>query len=147
MDIPYAIQQFLAADPGVQACVRAGFSWPARAANGVFLMELDQSIDDDMPIECVLVRAGGGAGGYTTLQLNDQRIVTFCYGANLHLAWNLDGAVYAALKNLEPSVWASTYLHWVHPSTRGTELVEPNLQWPYILSIWQVRASDLTIAA
>jgi len=147
MDIPYAIQQFLAADPGVQACVRKNFSWPARSPNGVFLLELDESMDDNMPLECVLVRAGGGPGGYATLQLNDQRIVTFCYGNTMHLAWNLDGAVYAALKNLEPSVWAKTYLHYANPSSRGTELTEPNLQWPYILSIWQVRASDLTIAA
>jgi len=147
VDIPYAIQQLLAADPGVQAAVRASFAWPSTGRNGVFLLELDQSINDDMPIECVLVRAGGGPGGYTTLQLNDQRVVTFCYGQTLHLAWNLDGAVYAALKNMQPSVWAKTYLHYANPSIRGTELIEPQLQWPYILSTWQVRASDLTIAA
>jgi len=147
VDIPYAIQQFLAADPGVQASVRAGFAWPTTGPHGVFLLELDQSIDNNMPIECVLVRAGGGPGGYTTLQLNDQSVVTFCYGQTLHLAWNLDGAVYAALKNMQPGVWAKTYLHYANPSTRGTELIEPQLQWPYILSIWQVRASDLTIAA
>jgi hypothetical protein len=151
MDTPFAIQQFLAHDAGVQAAVRQGFSWPTNGANGpvngVFLMELDEAMDSVMPIECVLVRAAGGAGGYLTLQLNDQRLVTYSYGATMHLAWNLDGAVYSALKNLTPSVWAKTYLHNVHPAQRGNELREPNLQWPYILSIWQVRASDLTIAA
>src|SRR6516164_7407529 len=108
MDVPYAIQQFLAADLGVQASVRAGYAWPVSMPNGVALLDLDESVDAAMPIETVLVRVGGGSGGYTTLQLDDQRLVTFSYGATMHLAWNLDGAVYAALKNLTPGIWAKT---------------------------------------
>lgn len=153
MDIPLAIQTYLAADPGVQAAVRSTsptggpMVWPACSPNGVFLLELDETIDPLMPIECVVIRGSGGPGGFGTLQLNDQRLAIACYGGTPHLSWNLDGAVYAALKKLGPSVWAQTYLHWAHATVRGSSIIEPTMQWPITISAWQVRASDLTIAA
>jgi hypothetical protein len=148
MDIPYALQDFLSADAGVQANVRQGFSWPSDAPYGVFLLELDESMDTVMPIECVVLRASGGPPTYGsgTLELNDQRLGIFCYGATPHLAYNLYGAVYNALKNLTPSIHKSTYVHWAKPEVKGTNLRDPNLQWPYVLSSWQVLASDLTIS-
>lgn len=111
------------------------------------MFQLDESVDLIMPVECVLLRSAGGLGGFSTLELNDQHMAIGCYGGTSHLAWNLDSAVYTALKNLTPSVWAKTYLHWAKASTRGNAVVEPTTQWPLVISVWQIRASDLTIAA
>lgn len=137
MDVPFAIQQYLLTIEEVTELV----------GSNIFLLEIPQSSDLTEPFMCTVVRAGGGAARYGsgTLELNDLRIVMASYGPTLHLAYNIDGAIYEALKTLTPSVWGSTYLHWVKPAVRPIALRDPDLQWPYVVSSWQTLASDITI--
>jgi hypothetical protein len=144
MDIPYAIQLALQADPNVSAIV----------GTNIFLLQLPETMEPSsigptaMPQPCAVVMAGGGGARYggETLQLNDQRINVLAYGPTAHLAWVLSEAIYIALKNLTPKTWGHTFLQWVKPSVKGTLLEDPDLQWPYVVSSYQALASDLTMS-
>lgn len=147
MDTPYAIQQYLLSLSLITNLV----------GNKVYLLELgadvctgvvDPTIEQQMPFECVVIKAAGGPALHgQVLPLNDLHLDIISYGQTAHLAYNVDSAVYQALKYLKPSIWANTYLHWAKPLTRAIQLRDPTTEWPYVVSVWQTLASDVTIAA
>lgn len=113
----------------------------------IFDTELPVSNDLSMPEKCVVIRAAGGANtfGRGTLQLNDGRVNFISYGETPHLAATVDGAVFSVLKPMTARVSFKTYLHWAKQIAGPIPLRDPDYQWPYVTSSWQILASDITV--
>lgn len=134
-DLIEGLKAFLLADPGVSSLT-----------TNVFDEEIPVNRDKDMPFKCVIIRAGGGSNTFgKTLPIGDSRVNFLSYAETPHLAATLDGAVYNALKNLTPSIWAHTYIHWCKQLVGPIGLRDTSLQWPYVVSSWQALASDITV--
>lgn len=138
-DVIEAIMGVLAADAAVSALLAGG--------GGIWDTELDVGEDVNMPRPNIVVRSGGGANtyGHGTLQISDFRVTVICYSNTPHLAKTLYTAVHNALKGMRPTVVAGTNVKWCNPSGGPISLREPHQQWPYVVSSWQVLASELAI--
>lgn len=113
----------------------------------VFGGELDRRENPSMPRACVVVQpSGGGFLGLENQVYGDGRVDVDCYGATAWQAWQVYLAAEAALMSLEREVYASVLLHWAKPSSRGSQGRTPDLDWPIVLSSWQVLAGRVAAA-
>lgn len=119
----------------------------ALASGHVFGGELPDAENKHLPRQTVLLADGGGAqqlgGGY--LPFGDQRVDVRCYGATLHDARALYGAVLLALKNLRPTVHAGTKIMWCRQAGGPMTFREPGTEWPCSFSSWQILAMEATV--
>lgn len=137
-DLIEGLKAYLAQDPGVSALTPTPL---------IYDEELDLSEDINMPTKVIVLMRGGGAGGPATLQYSVPRVNVRCYGETSHLAMTVYEAVKLALKNLDPSIWAGTYIHYVSLVTDAIPYRDPVTQWPYNVSSWQTMMADQTVAA
>lgn len=135
VDVVAAVVAILLADPGVDTV----------CCGNVFPYELPGNIM--MPNKAVVVRFQGGPGGPATLQISESRVTIMAYGQTPALAHAVMNACYLALKHLQPSIWAHTYVHGCVLGSGEVALrnPDPDLQWPYSVTTWLVRTSDLTV--
>lgn len=117
----------------------------ALAGQNIYDYELPELVDDVMAQKSVVIQPAGGPGGPAQLAIQNPRITVRCYGETSSLAAQLDNAVYEVLKFLPPTVAKNTYIHGCIPSVAGITLRDPDLRWPYSVSSYIVRASDLTV--
>jgi hypothetical protein len=135
-DITTALVNFLSANSSVTSLV----------GGNIFDTELPTSADLSMPTKAIVIDPHGGPDRFIWLQLHEVRFNLWCYGETYHLAYVVYETARLALKGASPlGVWANTYLHWCNPDTGPIPHRDPTLQWPYNLSSWLVRASDLTV--
>lgn len=112
----------------------------------VYDTEIPEAQDSLMSQKLVVVRFAGGPGTPLTLQISDRRVNLLCYGETPHLAQTVYYASEEALNNVGHTIRASTYIHWCNLSTGPIPLRDADVQWPYVVSSWMVRASDLTMS-
>jgi len=103
---------------------------------------------DGMPQPTVVVRRSGGgvlvgAGSY--LSVHDERIDINAYGSTPGEAAKVSSAVFAALKSLRRQVSDETLVHWAIPEMAPMSLRDPDTEWPYEVSSWQVLISEVEV--
>jgi hypothetical protein len=100
-----------------------------------------------MPRAAVVLRpAGGGLLGRAYQDVGDVRVDVECYGAVARQAWEVNLAVYQALKHLSRVVSAGVLLHWAQPSSKGVLARDPVTDWPVCLASYQVLAAEVPAA-
>lgn len=133
-----ALVAFLKADPPT-AVLTAG-----RIYGGLLL----RADTPGMPRAAISMRpAGGGLLGRGYETVTDVRVDVDCYGADPKQAWGVYLAAHQALKLLRRNVSAGTLLHWARPSSAGVLAVDPQTDWPIVLSSWQVLFSETEVPA
>jgi hypothetical protein len=109
----------------------------------VFDHELPVAEDVLMPTKAIVVIPHGGPAGFATLTVYEARLALWCYGETQNLAYQVFDAAYMALKNSAPSVWAATYIYNVMLAGGPTPSRDPVLQWPYNISTFLIKTSDV----
>lgn len=108
----------------------------------VFGGELPDSENASQPRASVVLRnAGGGVmpiSSQSYVRVNDMRIDAYAYGATPNQAFRVYRCLAGALKQMTRNVQGHTLLHWANPSGGAHSLVEPETEWPFTLSTWQV---------
>lgn len=116
----------------------------------VFAFELPDKENKSMPRAAVVLRQTGGGvfiGGSTYLRLGDTRVDASCYGATAWEASQVSLAVHTALKQMRRNTQGNVLLHWCNPSGGPTNLRDPDAEWPFVLTVWQVLAAEQEVAA
>jgi hypothetical protein len=129
---------------GIKQALLADSTVSSITSNNVYDLELPLQMDPSMPTRAIVIRGAGGPGGPATLQIVESRLNLMCWGETPHLAHTVYNAVYAVLKGMLPSVWANTYIHGCILAAGEIPFRDPDEQWPYSMSSWLVRSSDLT---
>lgn len=137
-DLIAALLSFLKGDTDVAALI-------GRQAFGG---ELPKSAIATMPSACVVLAHGGGAGAFGGggQAYGDRRVDVRAYGATQHEAASVWNAVYAALKNLEHDDAARCHILWAKEAGGPIPLRDPDREWPYMWSSWQVLMSEIPVA-
>lgn len=118
------------------------------ASGRVFAGDLPKAEHASMPRECVTVRSSGGAGaGSHWMRTGRQRLDVKSYGATPYEAAWLDFTVGTVLQLWKQSTVTITdpdgndfdlkvgsFTHVGGPN----ELVDPDTDWPFTLSVWEV---------
>lgn len=139
-----ALRTYLAADPYIAPLVTPAGASSAR----VFAGEIPREQTKDMPIPTVLIRPAGGlevhGGGYQ--QFGDKRIDVYSYGSTPRAANDVWRVVHPALKQLGRELVNGCLLHWANPASGPLALRDPDNDWPFTLSVWQVMAAEVAPA-
>lgn len=136
-DYVEALRLFLLADENVAAAISG------RGFGG----EVPPAEDKHMPRAAFLIRQAGGpqAIGSGYAKFGDQRVDVNCYGATPKSANDLYRTVYPALKQLRRQVIAECFLHWAIKGGGPTPLRDPDTDWPYVFSSWQVLVGEVPV--
>lgn len=143
----------MSADPigALVAYLKADGDTAALVGARVFAAELP---DDDPainlkagPVKAVVVRYAGGPQqiGQGYARYGDFRADVLCYGETPHEAAKAHVAAHVALKQLRRTGQAGTVLHWCRPAGGPLSLRDPDTEWPYVMSAWQVLAGEVAI--
>lgn len=128
-----ALVAYLASDSEVSALV----------GTRVFGQELPPGEAQQMPRPCVVVQAAGGFGERSDVPVQTLRVDARCYGRTLHEAMAVHLAVYGALKKrLRRSQQGDALLHSAIMEGGPRPLRDPDADWPFVLSSWQLIAAD-----
>lgn len=116
----------------------------AKVSTRIFGGELPSRVADEMPTPAIVVRRSGsvGAFGQAWQEYGDARVDIFYYGATPGDAEALYRTANPELKQLTREVYASCLLHWAREAGGGTQLRDPDTDWPYILASYQLLASE-----
>lgn len=134
-----ALVQLLRADPEVAALcdghVYGGTAIPRAAVRR-------------MPANAVVIAYSGGVGalGVGAQSWGDVRVDARSYGPSEQGAGVVFRAVYTALKGFERKVFADMLLHWARPVGGPLQLRDPDTDWPFILTSWQVLAGETPVS-
>lgn len=130
-----ALVAFLRADPDVSGLIAAR----------VFNTEVEAA---SMPRKCAVVGYSGGPGaiGRAYQRYGDVRIDVRCYGETPKAARDVWRRVQPALKDLRRAVHLQCLLHWARQGGGPTSLRDPDTDWPFVWSSWQVLVAEVAAA-
>lgn len=123
-----ALRLYLLADAAVAALVDGR----------VYVGRMRRTETDNQPRHAVIIRTAGGPGVRSYMRFHRQRYDVRCYGSSDALAMDLHQAVFDALKSLYRATQGSTVLADALAENVGLSLVEPETDWPFVLSTWSV---------
>lgn len=100
-----------------------------------------------MPTNAVVLAYSGGVGaiGIGAQSYGDVRVDATAYGPTEGDAAAVYRAVHVALKGFQRRVFAGMLLHWARPAGGPLSLRDPDAGWPFVLSSWQVLASETPV--
>lgn len=137
-------------DPlGAVLAVLAGDSRVDALVSGrVFGGELPAQQVAAMPQPAIVIRGSGGVAalGGGDLPIVPQRLDLYAYGAEPYDARMLYATAHLALKAVHQRVVNGTRLYWCQPAGGPLDLRDPDREWPYTLSAWQILVSDVLVA-
>ena len=95
----------------------------------------------------VIVREAGGAGqiGKGFQNYGDSRIDVLCYGATPAQARQVSRRVHPILDDLHRITREDCLIHWCRQITAPLSLRDPDIDWPYSFSSWQVLAAEIPV--
>lgn len=120
----------------------------AIAGTRVYGSELPESEQRNMPRAAIVVRASGGgvAFGQAWQEYGDRRVDVLCFGATPFAADRLWRAVNPRLKQLTREVVTvdgdDVLIHWLRSSSDALPMRDPQTDWPYTLTAYQVLAAE-----
>lgn len=134
LDPATAIVAYLKQDADVTALV----------STRVFGAELPDTQTPSMPQGCVVVRLAGSPDqmGQAYQEYGDVRIEVRSYGATPYTATQVARAVHGRLKQMRRNMQGTTILHWARGSGGMQQLRDPDTEWPFTLSTYQVLAAE-----
>lgn len=104
--------------------------------------ELHRSIETQMPIKVIVIRASGGRPDDGYLPLGRPRIDVRCYGETPIEAMRVHREAYWALKSLRRFTNGDGLLHSATPESGAINLREPGGDWPFVLSTHILRVAE-----
>lgn len=112
----------------------------------VFGVEIPEDMNDGMPTPTVVVTRSGGLDviGQGYQDYGDIRVDVRCYGATPFAAEQLHLEVYAAMKHMRRTTYEGCVLHWARSSGGALNLRDPDTDWPFTFSSWQVLVGELS---
>ena len=130
-----ALISFLSADTALDFYV----------AGRIFGEELPESAVAAMPRDCIVVKTSGGAGAFGAgwQEFGDRRVDLRCYGPTPLQANLVSDLAYVALKQMHRSLQGDCLLHWARIAGGPQALRDPDTDWPFALSSWQVLAAEI----
>lgn len=129
--------------------LRADATLAALVSTRVYGVRLPDDQSVHMPRNAVVLsRAGGGLGpgNRSYVPVLNTRIDMRAYGVTDYGAMQVWEAAHRVLKNWRPGVAASTYLYPIVVEIGPVDLLEPEVNWPIVLSSYQVQSGELTPA-
>lgn len=126
------------------AILKADAAVSAQVGTRVFGGELPPAETASMPRKATVISHGGGlgvfGGGYQ--EYGDTRVDARCYGETPLEADDVWRAAYGALKQMRRTLQGTIYVHWARPSGGPLSLRDPDTDWPYVFSSFQVLAAE-----
>lgn len=107
--------------------------------------EMPESDAALMPRPSLVIRHAGSSNSFGNgwCEYGDLRFDVVAYGDTTYTAGALWRAVHRCLKGMAREVREGTLLHWARPAGGPTSLYDPDTQWPFVLSTWQVLLSEV----
>jgi len=134
-----AVVDFLLNDAGVVDLV----------STRVYFAELPRADTKLAPRAAVVVSASGGggtgAGDRSFIPLTKMRMDVRAYAATPYACWAIHLAVLDALKNLSRAVETATLLHCATVTGGPLQLRDGDLDWPLVLSVYDVIVAEVAI--
>jgi hypothetical protein len=110
--------------------------------------ELPVQEAEEMPRTAIVIReAGGGVLGTGFQAYGDQRVDVLAYGATPLEASDLYRVIQPALKQLARVVFAECLLHWARRAGGPVPMRDPNTDWPFMYSSWQLLVAETPVAS
>ena len=110
--------------------------------------ELPDDVINLMPQRTILLTYSGGAGtfggGYQ--EYGDRRIDVICYAPTVYGAVQLHDTVQPILKQLRRQKAANTLIHWAIQAGGPLPGRDPDGDWPFCFSSWQIMAAETAVA-
>lgn len=130
--------------PALIAYLKTDSDLQALAGTRIFGGELPDAENASMPRSSVVLRHAGSPNVYGTAyqEFGDTRIEIRTYGATVYKGTELARIVAGRLKNMRRNVQAGTILHWATSSGGMMQLRDPDAEWPFTLTTWQVLAAE-----
>lgn len=117
----------------------------AAVVNRVYGGGLPRALIEAGATGAVALRGAGGTGSYGGgyQQYGDKRIDVACYGATPRLASGLHNIVSPVLKQMRRNTQGACVLHWARPAGGPLDLIDPDTDWPFVFSSWQVLVAEV----
>ena len=112
----------------------------------IFVSEIPKSEIVNMPRACAVLGFGGGGlltSGQSFVPVSDRRIDVRCYGRTPFEAWQVQAPIHNALKFMPRTTIGGAALLWASLDTAEQQLRDPDMEWPFIFSSWQVLVADI----
>ena len=116
----------------------------------IYGAEVPQSEHANMPRRAILLRDAGGyvlPGSQVDIEIGDPRVDILCYGATPFEAKAVWRAVHPHMRRLNREVWSQTLLHWARQGGGPNGGIDADTKWPFILSSYQVLASEVVVTS
>lgn len=116
----------------------------------VFRPELPATEVPFMPRATVVLQPSAGGflvGADSYLAVGDQRVDVIAWGGSPGEASDVHDAVHIFLKNLVRGVAQGALVHWARPETAPLYLRDPDTEWPFLRSSWQVLVSEVEVTS
>jgi hypothetical protein len=121
---------------------------PGPHGASVYRPTLPETIQDDMPFACIVVRPAGGYTLFGTglLPVADPRIDFTCYAGTPQESYEIAVATARTLKQLQMSVWENTKLYWARVAGGPIPLPDTDTLWPATWLSAQVMYAEIATA-
>jgi hypothetical protein len=134
VDVLVAVRAFLLADTDISALTAK-----------VFVGELPQEENIEMPQKCIVMRGSGGSDNNDYREIVKPRIDIYAYGETYEEAGKVDLAVYSAMKHLMRKTISGTLLHSVACGGGPIQVKHSGTGWSIVWRSYTVTASDVKI--
>lgn len=111
----------------------------AQVGTRVYVTRVPANEASLMPRKAVTLTGAGGISGRGYNPIRNGRVDVRCFGATPFEAAAVYGAVYAALKFAARPT--DNLINAIEESGR-IDMEDPDTRWPFVLSVWQVKAYD-----
>lgn len=113
----------------------------------IFGGDIPSSQTRHMPRTAVLIQDAGSLGAYgESNRFGDLRIDIACYGPTAYEAWQVRQAVKLANKHrLHRVTFGGVLLHWARQAGGVGHLRDPQTDWTYHLTSWQLLAAEVEV--
>lgn len=117
----------------------------AEVVDRVYGGGLPRALIDGGAQPAVAVRGAGGSGSYGGgyQQYGDQRVDVLCYGETSREARTVYDIVCPVLKQMRRNRQGACLLHWANQAGGPLDLIDPDTDWPFVFSSWQVCVAEV----
>jgi hypothetical protein len=130
----------------IRAAALADADVAAQVAARVYVPELPRGDAGAMPRKCIVLTPSGGPGNGSTAPIGDTRFDAKCYGATALEAAQVYYAFREFARELAQTRAGGALIYAVSIETGPTHTREPEVDWPMVLGVFRVTASELVAA-
>lgn len=130
---------------GLSAFLKANTAVAALVSTRIWFPEIPEDQEEAMPQKAILLQPAGGAYAADYILLGEPKVDVRCYAQKLDDCMLIYLAVHDALKAMQRTAsYGKLIMHNCTQDGGPLFLREPELNWPFMLSTWTLKASEIT---